>query len=65
MALKGTIRNVLDFGAFIDIGVGVDGLCHISEMSDKFINHPLDLVKVSQVVDVKILDVDKEKIEYL
>lgn len=61
MALKGTIRNVLDFGAFIDIGVGVDGLCHISEMSDKFINHPLDLVKVSQVVDVKILDVDKEK----
>ncbi len=61
MVLKGTIRNVIDFGAFVDIGVHQDGLVHISEMSDKFIKHPLEVVAVGDVVDVKVLSVDKER----
>ena len=61
MQLKGTVRNIVDFGAFVDIGVHQDGLVHISQMSDKFIKHPLEVVKVGDIVDVKILSVDVER----
>ncbi len=62
MVLKGTVRNVIDFGAFVDIGVHQDGLVHISQMSSsKFVKHPLDVVKVGDVIDVKVLSVDLEK----
>jgi len=62
MILKGTVRNVIDFGAFVDIGVHQDGLVHISEMSDKkFVKHPLDVVSVGDIVDVKVLSVDLAK----
>ena len=61
MELKGTVRNVIDFGAFVDIGVHQDGLVHISEMSNKFIKHPWDVVSVGDVVDVRVLSVDKER----
>lgn len=61
MILKGTVRNVIDFGAFVDIGVHQDGLVHISEMSDKFIRHPLEAVSVGDIVDVKVLQADTVK----
>lgn len=61
MILKGTVRNVIDFGAFIDIGVHQDGLVHISEMADKYIKHPLEVVSVGDIVDVKVIDVDINK----
>ena len=61
MILKGTVRNVIDFGAFVDIGVHQDGLVHISEMSEKFIKHPLEAVSVGDVVDVKVIGVDMKK----
>ncbi|MEF9952121.1 MAG: Tex family protein [Clostridium sp.] len=61
MVLKGTVRNVADFGAFVDIGVHQDGLVHISQMSTKRVNHPLDIVKVSDVVDVKVIEVDLDR----
>ena len=62
MILKGTVRNVIDFGAFVDIGVHQDGLVHISELSDsKFVKHPLDVVSVGDIVDVKVMSVDLEK----
>ena len=61
MILKGTVRNVIDFGAFVDIGVHQDGLVHISKMSHKRINHPLEVVSVGDVVEVKVLSVDIEK----
>ncbi len=61
MELKGTVRNIIDFGAFIDIGVHQDGLVHISEMSEKFIKHPLDVVSVGDIVTVKVLSVDLNK----
>lgn len=61
MILKGTIRNVIDFGAFVDIGVHQDGLVHISQMSDKFIKHPLDVVSVGDIVTVKVMGVDLAK----
>ena len=61
MELNGTVRNVIDFGAFVDIGVHQDGLVHISEMSDKFIKHPLDVVAVGDVVKVRVLSVDKDR----
>ena len=62
MILKGTVRNVIDFGAFVDIGVHQDGLVHVSEMSrDRFVRHPLDVVRVGDIVDVKVLDVDLNK----
>ena len=61
MELTGTVRNVIDFGAFVDIGVHQDGLVHISQLSDKFIRHPGEAVKVGQVVKVKVLDVDLKK----
>lgn len=61
MVLKGTVRNVIDFGAFVDIGVHQDGLVHISEMSEKYIKHPLEAVSVGDVVDVRVLGVDLKK----
>ena len=61
MQLKGTVRNVVDFGCFVDIGVHHDGLLHISEMSDKFIKHPSELVKTGDVIEVRIKDVNVEK----
>ena len=61
MVLKGTVRNVIDFGAFIDIGVHHDGLVHISEMSERYIKHPMDIVSVGDIVEVKVLSVDMVK----
>ena len=61
MILKGTVRNVIDFGAFVDIGVHQDGLVHISQISDKYIKHPLEAVSVGDVVDVKVISVDLNK----
>lgn len=61
MILKGTVRNVIDFGVFVDIGVHQDGLVHISQITDKFIKHPLEAVSVGDVVDVKVLEVDMDK----
>ena len=64
MELQGTVRNIVDFGAFVDIGVHQDGLVHISQLADRFVKHPLDVVKVGDIVDVRVLDVDvkREKI---
>jgi hypothetical protein len=59
--LKGKVRNVTDFGAFVDIGVGTDGLVHISKMSDKFITDPNEILKNSDIINVKVIDIDKEK----
>ena len=61
MVLKGTVRNVIDFGVFVDIGVHQDGLVHISEICDKYIKHPLEAVSVGDVVEVSVLSVDLEK----
>ena len=61
MILKGTVRNVIDFGVFVDIGVHQDGLVHISEISDGYVKHPLDAVSVGDIVDVKVLGVDLKK----
>lgn len=61
MVLKGTVRNVIDFGAFVDIGVHQDGLVHISQMTDKYIKHPLEAVSVGDVVDVEVMSVDIPK----
>lgn len=61
MILQGTVRNVIDFGAFVDIGVHQDGLVHISEMSNKFIKHPLEVVSVGDIVTVKIINIDMDK----
>jgi len=62
MILKGTVRNVIDFGAFVDIGVHQDGLVHISQLSDKkFVKHPLDVVSVGDIVDVRVIGVDAAK----
>lgn len=63
MELTGTVRNVVDFGAFVDIGVKNDGLVHISQMSDKYIKHPLDVVSVGDTVRVKIISLDAEKMK--
>jgi len=61
MVLQGVVRNVVDFGAFVDIGVKHDGLVHISELSDKFVKHPMEVVAVGDNVQVKILSVDLER----
>jgi uncharacterized protein len=61
MTLKGTVRNVIDFGAFVDIGVHQDGLVHISQMTDRFIKHPLEVVSVGDIVDVTVMSVDLAK----
>ncbi|MCU6748724.1 RNA-binding transcriptional accessory protein [Faecalicatena acetigenes] len=61
MVLKGTVRNVIDFGAFVDIGVHQDGLVHISQITDRYIKHPLEAVSVGDIVDVKVMSVDLKK----
>ena len=61
MILTGTVRNVIDFGAFVDIGVKYDGLVHISEMSDKYIRNPSDLVSVGDIVKVKVIKIDMDR----
>ena len=61
MKIKGTVRNVIDFGAFIDIGVHQDGLVHISEISDRFIRHPSEVLKVGDVVEATVISVDVRK----
>jgi uncharacterized protein len=61
MELQGTVRNVVDFGAFVDIGVKQDGLVHISKLSNRFVKHPLDIVSVGDVVTVWVDSVDMKK----
>ena len=61
MILKGTVRNVIDFGVFVDIGVHQDGLVHISQITDRYIRHPLEAVSVGDIVDVQVLSVDVPK----
>ena len=61
MILKGTVRNVIDFGAFVDIGVHQDGLVHVSEITERFIKHPLEAVSVGDIVDVRVIGVDMKK----
>ena len=61
MVLTGTVRNVIDFGAFVDIGVHQDGLVHISQLSDNYVKHPMDVVSIGDIVKVKVLEVDPEK----
>ena len=61
MILKGTVRNVIDFGAFVDIGVHQDGLVHVSQMTERYIKHPLEAVSVGDIVEVKVMSVDLEK----
>jgi uncharacterized protein len=61
MILTGTVRNVIDFGAFVDIGVHQDGLVHISELADRFVRRPLDVVLVGDLVKVRVLDVDLDR----
>ncbi len=61
MILKGTVRNVIDFGAFVDIGVHQDGLVHISQMTEKYIKHPMEVVSVGDIVEVKVINVDLQK----
>ena len=61
MELTGTVRNVIDFGAFVDIGVHQDGLVHISQISNKYIKHPSEVLSVGDIVKVKVLSVDEKK----
>ncbi|MEG1448900.1 MAG: S1 RNA-binding domain-containing protein, partial [Oscillospiraceae bacterium] len=61
MVLTGTVRNVIDFGAFVDIGVHEDGLVHISQICDRYIKHPSDVLKVGDIVKVKVLEVDSKR----
>lgn len=61
MELKGTVRNIVDFGAFVDIGVHQDGLVHISELADRYVKHPLDVVRVGDIVNVRVLSIDEKR----
>ena len=61
MILKGKVRNITDFGAFVDIGVGIDGLVHVSKISNKFIKNPNEVLTNSQVVEVKVIEIDRKK----
>ena len=61
MVLTGTVRNVIDFGAFVDIGVHEAGLVHVSQLADRFVRHPSQVVKVGDVVKVKVLEVDMKR----
>ena len=61
MVLNGTVRNVIDFGAFVDIGVKHDGLVHISEMSNNYVKNPSEIVSVGDIVKVKVIGIDNEK----
>src|SRR5699024_2548710 len=64
MEMQGTVRNVVDFGAFVDIGVGQDGLVHISKLSNRFVNHPMDVVSVGDVVTVcvEVVDINRGRV---
>ena len=64
MKLSGTVRNVVDFGAFVDIGVKQDGLVHISKLSKEIFKNPMDVISVGDIVDVWILNIDKNKEKY-
>ena len=61
MTLKGTVRNVVDFGVFVDIGIKNDGLVHKSQMSNKFVKDPMEIVSVGDVIDVKVIGIDLDK----
>jgi len=61
MILKGIVRNVVDFGAFVDIGVKQDGLVHVSQMADRYVKNPLEVVSVGDVVEVKVISLDPER----
>jgi uncharacterized protein len=61
MVLTGTVRNVIDFGAFVDIGVHQDGLVHVSELANHFVRHPSEVVKVGDIVNVIVLEVDTQR----
>lgn len=61
MTLTGTVRNVVDFGAFVDIGVKHDGLVHITQLADRYVKHPMDVVSVGDIVQVRVLEVDKAR----
>ncbi|MCW5854251.1 MAG: S1 RNA-binding domain-containing protein, partial [Anaerolineae bacterium] len=61
MVLQGTVRNVVDFGAFVDIGIKNDGLVHVSELADRFVKNPLEVVQVGDIVQVRVLRVDRDK----
>ncbi|MFO7447683.1 MAG: S1 RNA-binding domain-containing protein, partial [Ignavibacteriaceae bacterium] len=61
MKLKGTVRNVVDFGAFVDIGVKQDGLLHVSQIADRFIKNPLDVINVGDIIDVTITAIEPER----
>src|SRR5699024_1657861 len=61
MEMQGTVRNVVDFGAFIDIGVGQDGLVHISKLANRFVKHPMDVVAVGDVVTVWVHEIDEKR----
>lgn len=61
MLLEGTVRNVVDFGAFVDIGVKQDGLVHISELADKYVKHPMDVVSVGDQVKVRVIGIDLKR----
>ena len=61
MQLKGTVRNIVDFGAFVDVGVKQDGLLHISEIANKFVKNPLDELSVGEIINVKIISIDVER----
>ena len=61
MVLKGTVRNVIDFGAFVDIGIKNDGLVHISEMSNNYVKNPMDVVSVGDIINVRVIKIDLEK----
>ena len=61
MKLKGTVRNVVDFGAFVDIGVKQDGLLHISQIANKYVKNPLEILKVGDIIEVSIINVDIPK----
>ena len=61
MELEGTVRNVIDFGAFIDIGLKNDALVHISEITDKYIKHPSEVLSVGEIVKCRVLNIDKNK----
>lgn len=61
MELKGTVRNVVDFGAFVDIGVHEDGLVHLSQLCNRYVKHPSEVVSVGDIVNVRVLSVDLKK----
>jgi uncharacterized protein len=61
MVMKGTVRNVVNFGAFVDIGVKTDGLVHVSQIADRFVKDPMEVVRVGDAVDVRVIGIDRER----